>query len=207
MKCKLVTITPDAEKHVVYCARVTSENQTNPDIEGLLKFCVKSGHWSIFSQATATFEIESSVAIIAQMLRHTSFDPQQFSRRYSDKNVEFEYVIARKQGKKNRQSSEELCDDATIAYFNTLQEWLYTECLQAYHNALDKGIAREQCRFLLPQGMRSRLYWTGNLRSFIHWINLRTQPDTQAEHRIVAEACKHLLCMEIPTIAKALGWL
>jgi thymidylate synthase (FAD) len=203
---KLVTITPDAEKIVAYCARVSSAHQDNPDYAGLLRYCVQHGHWSVFEQASATFEIETTIAVAMQMLRHKSFNPQMISRRYTSKDLDYLPVQARKQAVKNRQSSAEPCDAETQEWFQRAQEDVWLTAMQYYQTALDSGIAREQARFLLPQNTMTRLYWTGNLRSYIHWIQLRTQPDTQAEHREIAEACKRILSEHCPTIAEALGW-
>ncbi len=203
---RLVTITPDAEKLIAYCARVSSPHQDNPEYAGLLKYCIKHGHWSVFEQATATFEVETSVAISLQMIRHKSFDPQQLSRRYTSEDLSFEFTVARKQAEKNRQSSSEPCEVGDQIWWQDEQQRIWDICRAAYNAALARGIAREQARFLLPQGTGTRLYWTGNIRSFIHWIQLRTQPDTQLEHRQIAEQCRDILAEQLPTIAEALSW-
>ena len=206
MTVKLVTITPDAEKLIAYCARVSSSHQDNPEYAGLLRYCVQHGHWSVFEQATATFEIETTIAIAMQMLRHKSFDPQMLSRRYSSDSLMMAPVAARKQAAKNRQSSAEACDDDTARWWNAAQDRIWDLAVDTYQEAPDRGIAREQARFILPQNTLTRLYWTGNIRSFIHWIQLRTQPDTQLEHRVIAEQCRDILKQELPTVAEALGW-
>ena len=204
MQVKLVSITPDAERLILYCARVSSNDQ-NSEKTGLLKYCIKHGHWSIFEMADATFEIETSRGISPQLLRHKSFSFQEFSQRYADV-TEFETYRARRQAEKNRQSSIDDLPEDTIQWFYDTQFLINDYCHSKYSEALSRGIGREQARFLLPLSTQTRLYMKGSIRSWIHYLALRTKPDTQQEHREIALQIGDTLMHQLPIIGKACGW-
>ena len=202
---KLIAITPDAEKLVAYCARVSSPHQDNPKIEKLLEYCIDHGHWSVFETPYITMEINTSRAISAQILRHRSFTFQEFSQRYAEV-PDFISYDARRQDKKNRQAS---IDDMSLEdkhWFNVAQDRVQTLTASLYLDALDKGIAKEQARFLLPMSSKTKIYMTGNVRSWIHYLDQRCKWDTQKEHRDLAIKMKEIIKEQLPTIAKAVAW-
>jgi len=205
-KVKLISITPDAEKLIAYCARVSSKNQDNPNIEKLLTYCYEHGHWSVFETAYITMEINTSRAISAQMLRHRSFAFQEFSQRYAEVPM-FETYEARRQDKKNRQKSVDDMDFKDKHWFTCAQDRVQTLSTFLYNEALDKGIAKEQARFLLPLSSKTKLYMTGNVRSWIHYVDLRCKWDTQKEHRDLALEIREIIKQQLPTIAKAVAWM
>jgi thymidylate synthase (FAD) len=199
-----------SEDFIVYCARVSNpQNQFNTDTnEKLISYCIKHQHWSIFEQAFCTFEIVTSRAIAAQILRHRSFTFQEFSQRYATATQLEQYEL-RKQGKTNRQVGEDIYDIS----FATGDVELGIELGQHRHNTLklyqkmiDKGIARESARMVLPLHTQTTLYMSGSVRSFIHYIDLRSKQDTQKEHRDIALAMKEVFVQTFPTIAKSLEW-
>ena len=202
---KLISITPDSENLIAYCARVSSNQQDNPSISNLLRYCIKHKHWSIFETAYLTVEINTSRAISAQILRHRSFTFQEFSQRYAAV-PDFITYDARRQDKKNRQAS---IDDMSIEdrhWFSVAQDRVQTLTASLYLDALDKGIAKEQARFLLPMSSRTKIYMTGNIRSWIHYLELRTAIETQKEHRDIARQVKEIFKQELPIISGALEW-
>ena len=206
MEVKLVSITPDAEKTIGYCARVSNPaNQCNPDVAGLLKYCILHGHWSIFEMANVVVEINTTRGIAAQILRHRSFSFQEFSQRYA-KALGFEEVEARRQDKKNRQNSFDDLSDDTKQWWSDAVSSIEQKSEALYNEALEKGIAKESARFLLPLNTSTRLYMNGTVRSWIHYINLRTDPSTQKEHRDIANAIKDILTEELPVVSEALNW-
>lgn len=207
---KLISSTPDAEKHIAYCARVSNpKNQDNDSFEGLIKYCIKHQHWSIFEHAFLTVEINTSLAIATQILRHRSFTFQQFSQRYADSTelqLEIPVPDLRKQDTKNRQNS---TDDLGDYLKLTLQERIrmhFEYSLTLYNELLSKGVAKECARFVLPQATQTRLYMSGSLRSWMHYIDLRSAHGTQKEHMEVAEAIRCIFTCQFPTISSALGW-
>ena len=202
----LISVTPDAEKTVGYCARVSNpSNQDNPAIEGLLSFCIKHGHWSVFEMANMVVEIETTRGIAAQILRHRSFSFQEFSQRYSE--VEgFEEIQPRRQDKKNRQNSLDDLDENDKKWFDIALKDLNRRCYSQYKEALSRGVAKESARFLLQLNTKTRLYMNGTIRSWIHYIQLRTHESTQKEHRDIAEEVKELFIDQLPIIARSLGW-
>ncbi len=202
---KLVAITPKAEELIAYCARVSSSNQFNPNIEKLLEYCIDHGHWSVFETPYITVEINTSRAISAQILRHRSFTFQEFSQRYAAV-ADFETYPARRQDSKNRQNSIDNMNGEDRAWFECAQDRVQTLSSFLYYEALDKGIAKEQARFLLPMSSKTKLYMTGNVRSWIHYLNLRCHIDTQKEHRDIALAIREILKKELPIISKAVAW-
>jgi len=201
---RLVSITPHAEKIILYCARVSSNNQ-NSSNTSLINYLIKHGHWSPFEMAHMIVEIITSRAISAQILRHKSFSFQEFSQRYAGVTAFF-LVEGRKQAEKNRQSSIDLLDANIKNEFLSLQQKIIYESYEAYKKAIKMGVAREQARFLLPMSAQTKLYMAGNIRSFIHYVQLRTQEDTQKEHREIAEKIKKIMIKELPIISDALGW-
>lgn len=205
MNVKLISVTPDAEKTMLYCARVSNPANQNSENTKLLDYCIKHGHWSVFEMANMLVEIETSRAIAAQILRHRSFSFQEFSQRYAKVNTT-EMYDARRQDDKNRQNS---IDDMTTEdkeWFWSAQEELNKRSSELYHQALDKGIAKEQARFLLPLSTTTKLYMNGTVRSWLHYLDLRTANGTQLEHKAIADAIKINFIEQFPNIAKAKGW-
>ena len=207
---KVISVTPDAEKHMAYCARVSNpNNQENEKFSGLLKYCVKHQHWSIFEQAYMTLELNTTRGIAAQVLRHRSFTYQEFSQRYADSSLLAETIPLpelRRQDTKNRQNSIDDIDPHTRQEFQIKMQRHFADGMKLYKEMLDASIAKECARFVLPLATPTKLYMTGNLRSWIHYINLRTANGTQKEHMDIAELCKrHFIC-QFPTVSEALGW-
>lgn len=203
---RLITVTPDAEKTIGYCARVSNpNNQDNPSFEKLLGFCVRHGHWSIFEQANMVLEIETSRAIAPQILRHRSFTFQEFSQRYAKATEPIVYR-ARSQDKKNRQNSVDDLTSDDQDWFQKAQEDVWELAYKRYEEALAKGIAKECARALLPLNTKTRMYMNGTVRSWIHYIELRAANGTQSEHMEIAEACKKIFIEQFPITANALGW-
>lgn len=205
MQVKLIHSTPNGEALIAYCARVSSPNQDNPEYEKLLAYCIKHNHWSIFEQAGLNIEIVTSRAIAQQILRHRSFHFQEFSQRYAQA-LDVEIYEARRQDAKNRQNSIDDLSEETKEWFKRAQEDTWDESYSLYIQALEKGIAKECARGLLPLNTQTRLYMHGTVRDWIHYINVRCDKSTQLEHRLIAEECKKIIAKEYPTVAKALGW-
>jgi flavin-dependent thymidylate synthase len=209
-KVCLVSVTPDAEKTIGYIARVSNPaNQENPKVAGLLKYCIKHGHWSVFEQATMTLEIETTRGLAAQILRHRSFCFQEFSQRYADSSLLGETIALpelRLQDHKNRQNSIDAIDPWKKQKYEILMQQYFKQGMELYQQMLEDDIAKECARFVLPLAVGTKLYMTGNLRSWIHYINLRTANGTQKEHMDIAELCKqHFIC-QFPIVSEALGW-
>ena len=209
-KVKLVQVTPDAEQTMAYIARVSNpKNQENPSFEGLLKYCIKHSHWSVFEQAYMTLEIETSRAIAAQILRHRSFTYQEFSQRYADSSLladEIPLPKLRRQDTNNRQNSIDDIDDFKKQRFEIAMKRYFEEGLDLYRTMLDKGIAKECARMVLPLAVPTRIYMTGSCRSWIHYIALRSANGTQAEHMDIANQAKAIFCEQYPTVGKAMEW-
>ena len=206
----LVSVTPDAETTIGYIARVSNpNNQKNPKVAGLLKYCIEHGHWSIFEQAHMTLEIQTSRAIAAQILRHRSFTFQEFSQRYADTNLltnTIEPPDLRRQDKSYRQNSIDDFDETQKKRLQALITRYFAEGTDLYNELIREGIAKECARFVLPLATPTKLYMTGSARSWIHYINLRTANGTQKEHMDIANLVRdHFIC-NFPTISKALGW-
>lgn len=205
MNVKLVSVTPDAEKLIAKCARVSSPNPDNPEIEKLLSYCIKNDHWSIFEQSFLTVEVETSIPIAMQILRHKSLFFQQFSARYS-KVPGFEIYPGRSQDLKNRQNSIDNLSVEDQSWFMQTQQIVNDMCMNLYQEALNKSISKESARFLLPQSAKTKMYVSGNVRSFIHYIQVRTEASTQKEHRDIANEIKKIFVEQFPIISNALGW-
>lgn len=208
MLVKLEEITQSAEQRICHIARVSNPaNQDNPDYAKLLCYCIEHQHWSVFEHAHMTLEIETSLAIATQILRHRSFTFQQFSQRYSEVYLQdCEPIQFRLQSPKNRQSSTEPISDELAKHYQGRWAFVRGTIEALYLDMLKDGIARECARMILPQATETRLYMTGNIRSWIHYLQLRTQPDTQLEHREVALAAQRIFMRYLPVIADALGW-
>lgn len=202
MEVKFVHITPDAEKLIAYCARVSSENQDNPDYEKLLTYCAKRGHWSIFQMASLCVEVTTSRAISAQLLRHRSFNFQEFSQRYSAVN-NFELYDPRKQDTKNRQNSTSDLNPEDVDWFLNAAIGVHTTAKCLYDEAIKRGVAKECARNLLPMSTRTKLYMHGTIRDFIHYCNVRCDKSTQLEHREIANAVWKIFEEKLPIVAKA----
>ena len=211
MNVKLVSVTPDAEKTMGYVARVSNpSNQENPKVAGLLKYCVKHQHWSVFEQAFMTLEIETTRGLAAQILRHRSFTYQEFSQRYADSSLLGETIPLpelRRQDTKNRQNSIDDIDPFTVQKYQMLMQQYFKEGMDLYQKMLDEGIAKECARFVLPLAVPTRLYMSGSCRSWIHYITLRSANGTQKEHMDIAEACKKIFIDQFPTVSEALEWV
>ena len=207
-KVSLVSVTPDAEKTIGYIARVSNpNNQDNPKVEGLLKYCIKHGHWSIFEQAHMTLEIETTRAIAAQILRHRSFTFQEFSQRYQDvSSIREDIPIPelRSQDDKNRQNSIDDVDPAVQERFKREIRQHFNQSIDLYKSMLHAGIAKECARFVLPLSTPTKIYMTGSVRSWIHYINLRSAHGTQSEHMEIAEACRDVFKQQFPATSTAL---
>ena len=205
MQTRLIHITPNCEKTIAYCARVSSPKQDNPNIEGLIKYCIENGHWSIFEMTNMCIEIRTSRAISAQILRHRSFSFQEFSQRYAEVQ-DFDYYEARRQDTKNRQNSINDLPEETVNWFIEAQSKVIELASDLYYQALEKEIAKECARFLLPLNTNTRLYMNGSIRSWITYLQVRLDKSTQKEHREIAEEIKAIFIKELPIISKALNW-
>jgi thymidylate synthase (FAD) len=203
-KVKLIWATPDGENLIAYMARVSNpENQDNKDTAPkLLKYLIDNKHWSPFEMVNVCMEIETTRDIARQMLRHRSFSFQEFSQRYAIAS-EAEFSKPRLQDWKNRQNSIEVEDKELYRYWWSLQQVVLSTSLDAYHQALDNGIAKEVARKVLPEGiMLSKLYMNGTLRSWLHYLDVRCDKATQKEHRDVADKCKVVIESLFPSLFK-----
>ena len=211
MNVKLVTVTPKAEETMGYVARVSNpKNQDNPKVAGLLSYCIKHGHWSVFEQAHMTVEINTTRGLAAQILRHRSFTFQEFSQRYADASMlkeEIPLPELRRQDDKNRQNSIDDVDSEIVDKFNKLMRSHFDEGIDLYKEMLKAGIAKECARFVLPLATPTRLYMTGSVRSWIHYINLRSAHGTQREHMDLVKEVKSVFCEQFPTVSQALNWV
>lgn len=214
---RLVQTTERPEENMAYVARVSNPpGQNNPNAGGLLRYCIKHGHWSVFEHAYMTLEINTNVAIATQLLRHRSFVFQQFSQRYADANLlansqDPNFVVygiphLRMQDTVNRQNSLDTCPAELQAEFARRMKGHFDAGLHLYNDMLKAGVAKECARFVLPQATMTRIEMTGNCRSWIHYLQMRCSPDTQAEHREVALLIKEQFCTVFPTVAAALQW-
>ena len=211
MNVKLVTVTPKAEETMGYVARVSNpKNQDNPKVAGLLGYCIKHGHWSVFEQAHMTLEIETTRGLAAQILRHRSFTYQEFSQRYADSSMLGEVIPLpelRRQDDKNRQNSIDDLDPFVVQDFDLKMQRHFVDGMKLYKQMLDAGVAKECARFVLPLATPTKLYMTGSVRSWIHYINLRSAHGTQKEHMLIAENCRAIFNEQFPAVAQALKWI
>ena len=207
---KLVSVTPDAEQHMAYVARVSNpKNQDNDKFAGLLKYCIQHGHWSVFEQAFMTVEINTTRGLAAQILRHRSFTYQEFSQRYADSSMlakEVPLPELRRQDTKNRQNSIDDVDQFVKQDFELKMQRHFVDGMRLYKEMLDAGIAKECARFVLPLATPTKLYMTGSCRSWIHYINLRSGHGTQKEHMDIANECKKIFVENFPAVSEALEW-
>jgi thymidylate synthase (FAD) len=207
-KVKLVWITPNAEEIIAYCARVSNpSNQTNPNYSKLLNYCLTHKHHSVFEMASACFEIKCSRTIARQILRHRSFSFQEFSGRYSVMPETPIISEARRQDLKNRQNSIDDFDQSTKDAWEDSQNKVWELSRSVYDQAIASGIAKEVARNVLPEGMvQSTMYMTGTIRSWIHYLQVRTGNGTQAEHIEIANQILDLLETEVPAIFGKESW-
>ena len=216
---KLVAITQgageliekNAQEVISYIARVSNpNNQLNFDTAaGLIKYCIKHEHWSIFEHAFMTLEVNTTRGISPQILRHRSFTFQEFSQRYADSSqlaVNIPLPELRRQDTKNRQNSIDDVDEFTKQEFEIQIQRHFASSMDLYQTMLDKGIAKECARFTLPLAVPTKLYMTGSVRSWIHYIDLRSSNGTQKEHMDIANACRDVFIDQFPTCAEALEW-
>ena len=210
MNVKLISVTPDAEKTIAYCARVSNPNNQDQDnYTKLLKYCIEHQHWSIFEMAFMTLEINTTRGLAAQILRHRSFTFQEFSQRYADTTALADNIPLfelRGQDNKNRQNSIENISDETKNKWNVQLREHFAKGKAIYDGMIKDGIAKECARFVLPLATPTRLYMSGSIRSWIHYINLRSGHGTQKEHMIIANECKKIFVEQFPIIGDALGW-
>ncbi len=200
-----------AQEVISYVARVSNpNNQLNFDTAaGLLRYCIKHEHWSIFEQASMTLEINTTRGLAAQILRHRSFTYQEFSQRYADSSLlaqDIPLPELRRQDTKNRQNSIDDLDPFTMQRYEILTQKHFREAMDLYREMVDEGIAKECARFVLPLSTPTRIYMTGSVRSWIHYINLRSANGTQKEHMEIAEGCRCVFICQFPEVAEALGW-
>ena len=211
MTVKLISVTPDAEKTMAYVARVSNpKNQDNDKFAGLLSYCIKHGHWSVFEQAYMTLEINTTRGLAAQILRHRSFTYQEFSQRYADANLLSEKIPLpklRRQDTKNRQNSTDDVDPYIVQKYDILMEEHFKSSMDLYNKMLEDGIAKECARFVLPLSTPTRIYMTGSCRSWVHYIHLRSAHGTQKEHMDIANACKEVFIEQFPAVSEALSWV
>lgn len=201
----------NAQEVISYIARVSNpNNQLNFDTAaGLLRYCIKHEHWSIFEQAYMTLEINTTRGIAAQVLRHRSFTFQEFSQRYADTNLLSDTPVIpdlRRQDTKNRQNSiDDFGEYVKLGLQGEIAEY-FKQGQDLYNRLLEKGVAKECARFVLPLSTPTRIYMTGSARSWIHYINLRSGHGTQKEHMVIAENCKVIFKEQFPTVAEAMEW-
>jgi len=209
MSVKLISVTPDAEKTMAYVARVSNPaNQENDNYAGLLRYCIKHQHWSVFEQAFMTLEIETNRGIAAQILRHRSFTYQEFSQRYADSSLISDYIPVpdlRRQDTKNRQNSiDDIGEYEKLQLQGKIQEH-FAEGMRLYKELLTHGVAKECARFVLPLATPTRIYMAGSCRSWITYIALREKNGTQKEHMDIAKECKKIFAEQFPICTEALG--
>ena len=212
MTVKLIQITPNPEEQIAYIARVSNpNNQDNPNYAKLLAYCIKHQHWSIFEQAFMTLEIETTRGLAAQILRHRSFTFQEFSQRYADTALVTKGNIPlpelRKQDLKNRQNSTNDLDPEKVKMLEKEIRQHFTDAQDLYRYMIDMGVAKECARFVLPLAVPTKLYMSGSVRSWIHYIDLRSAHGTQKEHKDIAEQCRDIFKEQLPTVSEAMGWL
>jgi len=211
MNVKFVSITPDAEKMMAYIARVSNpSNQQNEKYAGLLQYCIKHNHWSVFEQSSMTLEIETTRGLAAQILRHRSFTFQEFSQRYADTKLldsQIPVPDLRSQDLKNRQNSNDDIPQEKKEEYQALIARHFEDSMNLYNALLENGVAKECARFVLPLATPTRLYMTGSCRSWIHYINLRSAHGTQREHMDVVEKARSIFVEQFPSVSEALEWV
>ena len=210
MTVKLMVISPNAEHTMGYIARVSNPaNQDNENVAGLLAYCIRHKHWSVFEHAHITMEIKTTRDIAAQILRHRSFTFQEFSQRYAAVTDVAELPELRLQDHKNRQNSIEVSDEDTMVMITEFNMRIMDHFIKGkalYDEMLEAGIAKECARKVLPLNTETTIYMTGTVRDWIHYIELRSGNGTQKEHMQIANDAKDLFVKALPTVGKALGW-
>lgn len=204
---KLVWITPDAEQLIGKIARVSNpKNEDNPNVEGLIKYLIKHRHWSPFEMASMCVEIETTRAISPQILRHRSFSFQEFSQRYAVATElgSLHVPQLRRQDLKNRQNSIDDIPEVDQDRINTQIYRHYRDAEDLYQYMLDQGVAKECAREVLPMGTSTRLYMSGTIRSWLHYIDLRGDNGTQREHMQIARKIGDILADQVPIVARAM---
>jgi len=193
-----------------YVARVSNpNNQENPNVAGLLKYCIKHQHWSVFEQAFMTLEVSTNRAIAAQILRHRSFTFQEFSQRYADSSMlsnDIPLPDLRRQDVTNRQKSIDDLDPFIKQKFEIWMQHHFKQTMEVYQEMLSAGVAKECARMILPMAVPTKIYMTGSVRSWAHYISLRTGHGTQQEHMDIANQCKEIFVQQFPICAEALDW-
>jgi thymidylate synthase (FAD) len=214
MKVNLVWITPKAEDLIAYIARVSNpSNQDNPEYTKLIRYLINNRHWSPFEMASMCVEIETSRAISAQILRHRSFSFQEFSQRYAEVQ-EIEPIELRRQSEKNRQSSTEKFDPYLYVYEDSAGgelaseeiAFIVDEAQRTYERLIKAGVAKETARMILPMASKTRLYMSGTLRSWIHYLEIRDNEHAQLEHQLIAREIKKIFIEQLPIVSEALEW-
>ena len=204
---KLVWITPNAESLVGKIARVSNpNNEDNPEVEKLIKYLIKHKHWSPFEMASMCVQIDTTRAISPQILRHRSFTFQEFSQRYAIPTDTFATVLPdlRRQDHDNRQNSIDDLENETQQYYEQRIDDHFREAVKLYESLLHTGVARECARSVLPINTVTRLYMSGTIRSWLHYVDLRGDNGTQAEHMKIARSVGDILATEVPIIARAM---
>ena len=211
MSVKLISVTPDAEKMMAYVARVSNpNNQENPNYAKLLGYCIKHNHWSVFEQSFMTLELETTRGVAAQVLRHRSFTYQEFSQRYADSSMLAQRIPLpelRRQDTKNRQNSIDDVDPFVNQEFQIKMENHFQAGMKLYQEMLEYGIAKECARFVLPLAVPTKIYMTGSVRSWLHYIELRSANGTQKEHMDLALSAKAIFIEQFPAVAEAMEWV
>ena len=217
-KARLVQATPNIDKTCGYVARVSSKNQENPKVAGLLRYCAKEGHWSVFEQGSLTIEVVTPLAIAIQLIRHRSFQFQQFSARYADQTAMGDVTaglpaaakmfylptVGRHQDTKNRQNSIIAEDGVFTDKMVAILEETYICAEKAYNALIKQGVAKEVARFALPLSTYTRFYMSGSPRSWIHYLNVRDDEGVaQLEHVEMARAAKRIFTNVCPIISEA----
>jgi thymidylate synthase (FAD) len=203
----LVSVTPKAEELIAYCARVSNpDNQDNPDSEKLIKYLITHKHWSCLEMAHVVMEINTTRSIAAQILRHRSFSFQEFSQRYADiSSIGYPVIPAlRRQDLRNRQNSVDDLDEELVTNFQTKTQVLFDQSRLLYEELLSAGVAKECAREVLPLATPTRLYMAGSVRSWLHYVDLRSANGTQLEHRQIALQAKQILSEVLPSVSKAM---
>ena len=203
MSVRLIWITPDAEKLIAYIARVSSPHQDNPKIKGLLKYCIKHGHWSIYEMANMCIEINTTRAISAQIIRHRSFNYSEFSQRYSSVKQDLEIPKLRRQDLKNRQNSISDLPEELVDELQGEIKGHFKKTKDLYRKLLDKGVAKECARMVLPMSSPTKIYMCGSVRSWVHYLQLRCGNGTQSEHAEIANKIKEIFKDQLPIIYEA----
>jgi len=204
MAATLKYVQPDAEEFMIHLARVSSDNENNPDYERLLNYCMKQGHWSVFEMVDVVMEIYTSRAIAAQILRHRSFHFQEFSQRYANPGkIELDLPVMRRKGSTNRQGSVMFDDPETQFQMDNKALAPVLVAIRAYDDLVKSGVALESARMVLPLCVGTRLYMKGNVRDWLHYCRVRMDSHTQVEHREIATDCWNVIKKVLPCTADA----